>query len=137
VEWIDFPIPRPLIILSGTIDELLSDATHAHAEASWVSAILTDQARPMDAMRRLQERYPWCVTVEHRPSVVAETTVTTYAQRVNKKTDHDIVAGFLEHVRNGVGPTEYERALIAEVITAAAGDADAVVGVAGSKERAA
>lgn len=122
VTWVDFPIPRALSTLTGPIDELLTDAAHADVESAWVSAVLTDQVRPMDAMRRLQERFAWCVSVEHRPSVVAEASQETYAQRVNSKTDPEIVAGFLEHVRNGVGPTEFERSLLADVITAANSD---------------
>jgi DNA repair protein SbcD/Mre11 len=127
VTWIDFPIPRPLRILTGSIDELLGDAAHADAETAWVCAILTDQVRPMDSMRRLQERFPWCVTLEHRPSIVAEASEATYAQRVHKKSDHEIVAGFLEHVRNGVGPSDFERSLLAEVITAANADSELTV----------
>lgn len=31
--------------------------------------------------------------------------------------DPDLIAGFLEYVRNGVGPTEFERELITELLT--------------------
>jgi DNA repair protein SbcD/Mre11 len=127
VTWVDLPVPRPLRILTGSIDELLAEAAHTDAESDWVCAILTDQVRPMDSMRRLQERFPWCVTLEHRPSIVAEASEATYAQRVRKKSDHEIVAGFLEHVRNGVGPSDFERSLLAEVITAAHADSEATV----------
>jgi exonuclease SbcD len=138
VSWVELPVPRQLRILTGTIDDLLTDAAYADAEGAWVSAILTDQARPMDSMRRLQARFPWCVTLEHRPSVVAEASANTYAQRVNKKSDHEIVAGFLELVRNGVGPTEYERLLVSEAITAATADAEVTVVVpADAREQAA
>lgn len=116
IHWLDLPVPRALHVVTGSIDELLTDAAHTAVEDSWVAAVLTDQVRPMDAMRRLQERFPWCVTLEHRPAVTAEETATTYAERVRHKNDHEIVAGFLEHVRNGVGPTAFERELLADVI---------------------
>jgi exonuclease SbcD len=51
--------------------------------------------------------------------------VSSYAERVNKKNDHEIVSGFLEHVRNGVGPTSFERDLLAELITTAGAEATA------------
>jgi exonuclease SbcD len=127
ISWVDLPVPRPLSTITGTIEDLLTDVAHAESENAWIAAILTDQARPMDAMRRLQERFPWCVTVEHQPSFVAESATTSYADRVNKKSDHEIVAGFLEHVRNGVGPTDVERFLLAEAITAATSEAEATV----------
>jgi exonuclease SbcD len=119
VSWVELPVPRALRVITGTIDELLTDASHDVAENEWVSAVLTDQARPMDGMRRLQARFPWCVALEHRPAVTSTEAVSTYAERVNKKNDHEIVSGFLEHVRNGVGPTSFERDLLAEHITLA------------------
>ncbi|RNE62268.1 exonuclease SbcCD subunit D [Cryobacterium tepidiphilum] len=117
IRWVDLPVPRALQVITGDIDELLTDAAYTPFEDAWVAAVVTDQVRPMDAMRRLQERFPWCVTLDHRPAVTAETVATTYAERVKQKSDHEIVAGFLEHVRNGVGPTPFERELLADVIT--------------------
>ena len=135
VEWVDLPVPRPLRVISGTIDELLTDAALADCETAWVSAILTDQVRPMDSMRRLQQRFPFCVTLEHRPTVTAATVVASYAERVNKKTDRQIFAGFLEHVRNGVGPSAAELEIIGEVIAAvAAGSGEAGSGEAGRRD---
>jgi exonuclease SbcD len=116
VEWIDLPVPRRLSVLTGTIAELVGDPAYAGFENDWVSAILTDQVRPMDGMRRLQARFPYCVVLEHRP-IVTETTQTTYSARVKSKSDNEIVGGFLEYVRNGVGPTDFERTLIADALS--------------------
>jgi exonuclease SbcD len=116
IDWVDLPVPRRLSVLTGTIDELVSEAAYAGFEQDWVSAILTDQVRPMDGMRRLQERFPYCVVLEHRP-VVTEAAATTYSARVKSKSDNEIVGGFLEYVRNGVGPTEFERTLIADALS--------------------
>lgn len=120
VEWLDLPIPRPLVQLTATIDELLEDDRFAEHETSWVSAVFTDQARPLDGMRRLQSRFPWCVKLEHRPAITADHDATSYSKRLTGKSDHEVFSGFLEHVRNGIGPNDQESALIAEVITAAA-----------------
>src|SRR5699024_10827407 len=40
--WIDLPIPRPLVTLRGTLDELLTEPQHAAHADDWVCAVLTD-----------------------------------------------------------------------------------------------
>ena len=117
VEWVALPVPRRLTRLSGEIDELLADPQYAEFEQDWVEATLTDQARPLDAMRRLQSRFPFCANLEFRPAIVAESAVESYAARMRGRSDAEIVGDFLSHVRNGVGPTEAERAAIAEVVS--------------------
>ncbi|GAB2459416.1 exonuclease SbcD [Conyzicola lurida] len=117
VGWLDLPIPRRLSVLTGELDDLLGSDAFAGFEDDWVAAVITDQVRPMDAMRRLQDRFPHCATLEFRPSVTAETSAATYGERIAGRSDTEIVADFLTHVRNGVGPTEYETALVASVLT--------------------
>ncbi len=118
VAWVDLPIPRQLTVLSGDIADLLADDSYTAYEQDWVCAILTDQVRPIDGMRRLQERFTHAVKLEHRPTIVVESGTATYAERIKAKTDREIVAGFLEHVRNGVGPTGFEVGLIDDAIAA-------------------
>jgi exonuclease SbcD len=116
VEWLDLPVPRRLTVLTGELDALVASSALTVHENDWIAAILTDRVRPMDAMRRLQDRFPFAATLEYRPAVVADAGSATYRERVEKKTDDQIVSGFLELVRNGVGPTEFESALIHDVI---------------------
>lgn len=120
VEWVDLPIPRRLTVLSGDLADLLADDSHTSYEQDWISAILTDQVRPIDGMRRLQKRFPHAVKLEHRPAIVVDSGTATYAERIKEKTDREIVTGFLEHVRNGVGPTAFEDGLIDDAIAARA-----------------
>ena len=132
-EWLDLPVPRRLVPLEGTLDELLTDARFAADEDAWVSVRYTDVAPQRDPMRRLQQRFPFCATVAHAPSVVSEPDGLTYAARVRtaKGDDHDLVDAFLAHVRNGIGATERESEIIREVLTehaaAVPGPADGVV----------
>jgi exonuclease SbcD len=119
VEWVDLPVPRRLSVLTGDLADLVQDEEFASAENDWVSAVLTDRVRPLDGMRTLQERFPHCVALEHRPVETQTTAVATYAERVKHKTDPEIVAGFLEFVRNGVGQSDFERDLVAEVLARA------------------
>jgi DNA repair protein SbcD/Mre11 len=64
VRAVPLPAPRPLEVLTGTLEELLGDPAHAPAEEAFVSARLTDAVRPADPMRRLQGRFPHCVHLE-------------------------------------------------------------------------
>jgi exonuclease SbcD len=116
VDWVDLDVPRRLTVVTGSLDDILTDAALTDVEDFWLSVVLTDTVRPLDGMRRLQARFPHCVTLEHRPAVTAETTADSYAERVKGKSDVDIVAGFLAHVRNGVGPDAAERAIVADVL---------------------
>ncbi|KJC64830.1 exonuclease SbcCD subunit D [Agreia bicolorata] len=116
VEWVDFPVPRPLAILTGELAELLADPSYADAEGHFVSVVLTDQVRPIDGMRRIQSRFPHAVALTHQPAIVAELPLASYSERLHARSDSEVVAGFLEFVRNGVGPTDAESDLIVEVI---------------------
>ena len=118
VEWVELPVPRRLTVLEGPLEELLADERYAGCEQDWVKAVLTDQVRPLDGMRTLQERFPHCVTLEHRPAVVVAADAQTYTERLGSAaTDAEIVSGFLSFVRNGVGPNDVETALIAELLS--------------------
>jgi exonuclease SbcD len=116
VEWIELPIPRRLTVLTGDLDDLLADGANSQFEGDWVSAILTDRVRPMDAMRRLQARFPHAATLEYRPRIIAESDTKTYSERIASKSDTAIIDDFLSLVRNGVGASDIERALIADVV---------------------
>ena len=117
VEWIGFPVPRRLTVLTGDLEDLLASAENSEFAEDWISAILTDRVRPMDAMRRLQSRFSHAAALEHRPKVVADPGAQSYATRIATRTDHEIVDGFLELVRNGVGASDAERAIIAAAIS--------------------
>lgn len=117
VEWLELPVPRRLVRLSGTLDELLTHERYTEFEDAWVSAQYTDASFQRDPMRRLLERFPFCATVAHTPSTVREGDGLTYAHRVrNAKTDPELIDAFLTHVRNGVGASARESEIIAEVV---------------------
>ena len=116
VDWVDFPVPRPLVVLTGELDDLLADQSLEGYAEYWVSAILTDRVRPLDGMRRLQSRFPYAAHLDHRPAVTGDHTDASYGSRIAARTDAQIVDGFLEFVRNGVGASDGERTLVDEVI---------------------
>lgn len=117
VEWVALPVPRELVVLVGKLDELLADASLERHIDDWVSAVLTDDTRPIDAMRKLQRRFPHCANLEHRPTRIADDERTGYRERVGRGLpDDELFASFLGFVRNGEGPSEAEKALIAELL---------------------
>ena len=116
VDWVEFPVPRPLVVLTGELDELLADDSLQQYAGYWVSAILTDRVRPLDGMRRLQSRFPHAAHLDHRPAVLADQADASYGSRIAARTDAEIVDGFLEFVRNGVGASDAERVLVTDVI---------------------
>lgn len=125
VEWVSLPVPRALVVLRGELEDLLSSPELESYRRDWVSAVLTDTVRPLDAMRRLQERFPWCAQVEHRPATIVTDGAASYAARVQGKTDEQVLEAFLRHVRNGAGPTEAEVKLFEQVLAEHAATAEA------------
>ncbi|PPJ28884.1 exonuclease SbcCD subunit D [Nocardia nova] len=115
VQRHDLPVVRGLRQLTGVLDELLSAAEYADAEDDYVSAVLTDQARPVDALRRLRERFPHAVHVEWtRPEANSQ---LRYRERVHGRRDSEIAHSFLSDVRGE--PTAGEMALIEQALSAA------------------
>lgn len=115
--WLDLPIPRRLVTIRGTLDELCSAAEHEHAAAAWVRAEYTDATPQRDPLRRLQERFPFCASVVHAPRRQLDHDGKTYARRVRAaRTDADLIDAFLSHVREGEGATDAESALIAQLL---------------------
>ena len=129
VQRHDLPVVRGLRQLTGVLDELLSAAEYADAEDDYVSAVLTDHARPVDALRRLRARFPHAVHVEwSRPEGNAQ---LRYRERVHGRRDSEIAHSFLSDVRGE--PTAGEMALIEQALSAARREPTAEV-VAASAE---
>jgi len=117
VTWLDLPVPRPLAVLRGPLDELLTDVRHAEAESAWVSVEYVDTLPQRDVMRRLQQRFPFCATVVHRPAETRADDTRTYVDRVRAaRSDRELVDAFLAHVREGEGASDREQDLLAERI---------------------
>lgn len=117
VEWLGLPVPRRLVTLTGTLDELLTAGDLAAHVGDWVCAIYTDALPQAEPMRRLKARFPFCATVEHRPEGAEGRADRSYAQRLGSAvTDTERIEAFLEHVRAGQGPSERESELIREVL---------------------
>lgn len=117
----ELPEVRGLSSLRGTLDDLLTGADLADAEDHYVEAVLTDPIRPVDAMRRLRERFPHAVHVTwDRPHV---SDVVDYRSRVHGRTDTQIVTSFITDMRDE--PTEGEERLIERALRDVVGEPEA------------
>ena len=110
------PVPRGLTRLRGSLDELLSQpALEAHA-ADWVEATLTDAGRPLDAMVRLQARFPYAVSLVFEPEG-APAGERSYASRLRGLSEEEVLERFVLDVR-GEGASEAELALLRDALEA-------------------
>ncbi|WP_216914314.1 exonuclease SbcCD subunit D [Nocardia noduli] len=116
----DLPSVRGLSRLTGTLDELLDDPAHAEAQEHYVSATLTDTARPVDPLRKLRERFPHVVHVEWaRPEGNPE---LRYRERVRGRRDTEVAQSFLTDVRGA--PSAGEMAWLEKALAAAVAEPD-------------
>lgn len=117
-SWLDLPVPRKVVTLTASLDELRNDARFADDEDAWVCAVYTDDLPQRDPMRRLQERFPLCAKVVHAPAHVTERSGESYADRVRAaRTDRELIEAFLVHVRAGLGATPAEQSVIDDVLS--------------------
>ncbi|OLT49176.1 exonuclease SbcCD subunit D [Saccharomonospora sp. CUA-673] len=123
IERRELPVPRRLATVRGTLEELLESPEHEDVTDCFVSATLTDRVRPVDAMRRLRERFPHAVHLDWEPEGRSE-PVLRYAEAVRGRSDVDIARGFLDACR-GAPPNEREDAwLVAALESAGKHDPD-------------
>ncbi|MEO9328174.1 exonuclease SbcCD subunit D [Gordonia aurantiaca] len=114
----ELPVVRELSSLRGTLEELLTDERYADAEDHYVEASLIDAVRPLDAMRRLRERFPHAVHVQwDRPHTGSG---VDYRSRVRGRSDAEIIHSFIEDVRDE--PTKGERVIIERALRAVVGE---------------
>jgi exonuclease SbcD len=98
VEHVPAPVPRRLSTVRATLAELLTSSSYDDVARDWLQVILTDPARPDDAMARLTARFPHVLVLRHEPGG-APADAATYAARVAGRTPLEIGAAFIEHVR--------------------------------------
>ncbi len=118
VETVDAPVDRPLAVLRGTLEDLLTDPRHAAAQTAWCQVTLTDPVRPLGAMERVRRRFPRTLDLRFDPEG-ASTPLRPYAARVEARDEVDVCCDFLGHVRGGRAADDDERALLVEAVGSA------------------
>ncbi|MDQ8046549.1 MAG: exonuclease SbcCD subunit D [Patulibacter sp.] len=121
VTEIETPVARAIARVRGSLDELLTDASLAEHEGSWVEATVTDRLRPRHGMDRLRRRFPHVLKLDHRPEGAAidgDGVAQDYRARVRGRSESEIVERFLADVRGGIDADDDERALVTEALEA-------------------
>ncbi|SFO67780.1 Exodeoxyribonuclease I subunit D [Amycolatopsis rubida] len=114
----ELPVPRPLATLSGELAALLEDPEHEQWREHFLSITVTDRVRPIDAMRLLQDRFPYAVHMDWRPDGGVAGTELKYAEAVRGRSDIEIARSFLDDCR-GAPPSEREERLVHLALEAA------------------
>ncbi|GAB3871521.1 exonuclease SbcCD subunit D [Kibdelosporangium lantanae] len=109
-------IPRPLATVTGRLEDLLVDPVHVAVEDHYLSVTLTDRVRPVDALRRLQARFPYAVHMDWQPEGGRAGASLHYSEAVRGRTDHEVACCFVEAARDE--PNERERGWLAEALEA-------------------
>lgn len=131
VERVDLPVVRGLARIEGTVEQLTTDAAYCELEDHYVSAVLTDEVRPVDAMRLLQQRFPHAIHLEwRRPEGSGE---LRYRDRVRGRSDLDIATSFVTDMRSV--PTAAESALLARALASVHRETEAIRGTATTADR--
>ncbi len=112
VEPFELPVVRELDTVRGRLEDVLRG--HEHLRDHYLAFQLTDEVRPVEAMRRLVERFPFATTVEWDPPSVdrAPRVVPTAERPVGV-----MVESFVLDCR-GTAMSETERGWVAEALTA-------------------
>lgn len=115
VRRLELPVPRRLATLRGELADLLADPANERVVDCYLFAVLTDPVRPLDAMRRLQERFPHAVRLEWLPDGALARPEPRFA--AHGRDDASVADEFVLDCR-GSAPTDTERALFSEAFVA-------------------
>ncbi|WP_460793347.1 exonuclease SbcCD subunit D [Nocardioides pacificus] len=125
-EFVEAPVPRPLARIRGDLESLLADPALAEHEGSWVQATLTDDVRPLQAMERLQRRFPHTLVLGFEPAGGSAASVAAAA--IRGKSDHQIALDFVRELR-GAEASAAESALLLDACDSCCDDRDLDVSV--------
>jgi exonuclease SbcD len=103
------PVPRRLADVDGPLEDLLGSAGEPYLD-NWLRVTVTDAHRPADLYRRVKERFPHALVIQHRPP--ERTSDRAGATVVTSANDPLLVAAeFVVHV-TGAEATDAELAVL-------------------------
>ena len=116
VEKVEAPVPRRLSTVRGHGGRAARRARARRGRRTdFLSVVLTDPARPEDAMNRLRRRFPHVLVLDWQPEGgVADDR--SYRARVRGRSDVEVAEGFVAHVRRTRPSPSAERALLSEAL---------------------
>jgi len=124
VDALPVPVGRPVVTLTGTLDELLTDASLDRWLDHWVAARLTDEVVRTQPMERLRARFPHAVSLRYAPtSEVAAVARGADGAAIEEQPKEDVIIEFLTELR-GRAPERSERDLVRGALASALGTTD-------------
>ncbi|MDA8366814.1 MAG: exonuclease SbcCD subunit D C-terminal domain-containing protein, partial [Actinomycetota bacterium] len=131
VREVPIPVGRPVITLEGRLGELLDDPGLDVYLDHWVAVRLTDDTVQVQPMERLRSRFPHAVNVRYAPGRADLVGGRAPEEAtLEERSPEEMVLAFLAELRDRP-PTDVERELVAEAMTAAAGAGPSGQGAAG------
>ncbi len=118
-EVVPLEVGRNLRTLRGTLEELLANVDYADAEQARVRVILTDQDLPLQAMPRLQQRFPHAVELRHDPEGRVAPGGSDVASAVRSGTTPLELALRFWTDQHGADPSDLQVAVLQDALTAA------------------
>ncbi|WP_416395684.1 MULTISPECIES: exonuclease SbcCD subunit D [unclassified Curtobacterium] len=115
-ELVPTPVPRRLVDVRATIDEIESGA-HQAATDAWVRVAVTDTVHPERMYARVKDRFPFALAVTHEPTDRGERAA---ARAVTETSDPVEVAADFVSFATGTTPDDADRAILTEAYEAAA-----------------
>ena len=124
VRTLPVPIGRPVVTLTGTLDELLADPAHDRWLDHWVAARLTDEVVRTQPMERLRTRFPHAVSLRYAPAGIGSPVGHgPQGAAIEEQPKEDVIVEFLTELR-GRAPEASERTLVRDALGTALGSAD-------------
>ncbi|WP_113704326.1 exonuclease SbcCD subunit D [Nonomuraea lactucae] len=107
-DFVPAPVPRPVGVLRGLIDDLLTSPSHTPYENHWLQVVLTDPVRPKSAMDRLRARFPHTLALSFAPVGAAP---AAHQVRLSGRPEAEVALDFVREVRGEPAAHEEEELL--------------------------
>ncbi len=114
-ELVPAPVPRRLVDVRGSIDDVESGVFRADADA-WVRVAVTDTVHPERMYARVKDHFPHALAITHEP---ADRGPATAARAVTATSDPVEVAADFVTFATGASPDDDEHAVLTEAYEAA------------------
>lgn len=110
-EFVPAPVPRPVHLLRGTLEELLTRSDLTAHERAWLQVTLTDQHRPVRAMERLRQRFPHALVLAFDPPE-GDAPTSPRSRPASGRSDHAIALDFVADLRHRPASPEESQLLL-------------------------
>ena len=97
---VETPVERGLSRIHGRLDDLLTESRWESVAGHYLQVTLTDRGRPKEAMERLRQRFAHTLVLAFEPEGLEPTDAQSYASRVSGRSELEVAADFVEHVRS-------------------------------------